>query len=163
LERGKNHNSAETRQGLKISPKFTSHQPLVHDGQIIREADFKNNPKHTKKRNLLNAGQFVFRAVHSTTLQYMRLADRITLNFNSNMSMAVVFLDIEEGLNKTLHSGLIYKLSELEFSTSLIKLIASFLADRKFKVLVESEFPTQRKIEAGVPQGSVLAPVLYSL
>jgi hypothetical protein len=56
-----------------------------------------------------------------------------------------------------------YKLSELEFLTSLIKQIASFLTERKFKVLVEGEFSTPRKIAAGIPQGSVLAPVLYSL
>jgi hypothetical protein len=51
-------------------------------------------------------------------------------------------------------------LSELEFLTSLIKLIASFLTDRKFEVLVEVEFSAP---VAGVPQGSVLASVLYSL
>jgi hypothetical protein len=54
-------------------------------------------------------------------------------------------------------------LPELEFSTSLIKLIAYFLTDRKFNVLVEGEAPTPRKIAADVPQGSVLAPIFYSL
>jgi hypothetical protein len=51
----------------------------------------------------------------------------------------------------------------LEISTSIIKLIDSFLTDRKFKVLVEGEFPALRKIAAVVLQGSVLAPILYSL
>jgi hypothetical protein len=54
-------------------------------------------------------------------------------------------------------------LSEIEFPTSLIEVIASFLNGRKFKVLVEGEFSTPRKIVTGVPQGSVLAPILYSL
>jgi hypothetical protein len=54
-------------------------------------------------------------------------------------------------------------LSELQISASLVKLIASFLTNRKFKVSVEGELPSPRKIGAGVPQGSVLAPVLYSL
>jgi hypothetical protein len=61
----------------------------------------------------------------------MRLADHITLNFNNNMSTAAVFLDIEKAPDKTWHSGLLYKLSELAFLSSLIKLIASFLTDRK--------------------------------
>jgi hypothetical protein len=93
----------------------------------------------------------------------MRLADHVPINFNNNMSTAAVFLDIEEAFDTTWHSDLLYKLSELEFSTSLIKLTASFLTDRKFKVFLEGEFSKQRKIAAWVPQGSVLAQILYSL
>jgi hypothetical protein len=77
--------------------------------------------------------------------------------------MDFVFLDIEKAFDTTWHSSLLYELSELEFSTSLVKLIASFLTDRKFEVLAEGEFCTPRKIAAGVPQGSVPAPILYSL
>jgi hypothetical protein len=50
-------------------------------------------------------------------------------------------------------------LSELEFSISLIELIVSLLTDRKFNFLVEGEFSARRKIAAGVPQGSILAPI----
>jgi hypothetical protein len=82
----------------------------------------------------------------------MRLTEHITLNSSNIKSMAAVFLDIAKAFDTTWHSGLLYKLSELEFSTSLTKLIASFLTDGKFKVLVE-----------GVPQGSVLVPILYIL
>jgi hypothetical protein len=45
----------------------------------------------------------------------------------------------------------------------LIKLINSYLTNRKFRVLVEGELSTPREIEAEVPQGSLLAPILYSL
>jgi hypothetical protein len=69
----------------------------------------------------------------------MRLTDHVTLNFNNNMSTAAVFLGIEKAFDTTWHPGLLYKLSELKFSASLIKLIASFLSNRKFKVSVEGE------------------------
>jgi hypothetical protein len=55
------------------------------------------------------------------------------------MSTAAVFLDIEKAFDTTLHLGLLYKLSKLEFLISLIKLISSFLSQRKFRVLVEGE------------------------
>jgi hypothetical protein len=67
-------------------------------------------------------------------------------------------LAIEKAFDTTWHSGLLYK---LEFSTSFIKLIASFSHGRKFKVLVEGEFSMPREITADVPQGSVLAPISY--
>jgi hypothetical protein len=76
--------------------------------------------KDTGKENLLNASQFDFRADHSTTLQCMGLADHVALNFNNNMSTADVFLDTEKAFETTWHYGLLYKLSELEFSTCLI-------------------------------------------
>jgi hypothetical protein len=91
------------------------------------------------------------------------MADQATLNFNSNMSTAAVVLAIKKAFDTTWHSGLLNKLSEFEFLASLIKIIASFLTDRKCEVLVEGEFSTPRKIATGISQGSVLAPILYSL
>jgi hypothetical protein len=61
----------------------------------------------------------------------MRLTDHVTLNFN-NMSTAEVFLDIEKAFDTTWHTGLLYKLSKMDFSASLIKIISSFLSNRKF-------------------------------
>jgi hypothetical protein len=87
----------------------------------------------------------------------------ITLTFNNNMSTAAVFLDNEKAFDKTWHLYLLYKLSELKFSTSLIKLINSFLSQRKFRPSVEGELSTPRDIKGGVPQGSVLSHIVQSI
>jgi hypothetical protein len=50
----------------------------------------------------------------------------MTLNFNSNMLLAAVFLDIEKAFDTTWHTGLLYKLSKLDLSASLIKLVSFF-------------------------------------
>jgi hypothetical protein len=93
----------------------------------------------------------------------MKLADHVTLNFSNQMSTVTVFLDIEKALDTTWHDGLLYKSFKLEFSTSVIKLINSFLTDRKFRVSVEGEMCTPRYMQTGVPQGSILSAALYSL
>jgi hypothetical protein len=61
------------------------------------------------------------------------------------MSKAAMILGIEKAFDTTWYSGLLYKLSKLEFSSSLIKLISSF---RKFKFIasVEDEMSTPREI-----------------
>jgi hypothetical protein len=63
--------------------------------------------------------------------------------------MAAVFLDIEKVFDTTWHSGLLYKLSKLEFSNSITKLTGSFLSERKFRVSVESEMSTPIEMPAG--------------
>jgi hypothetical protein len=90
-------------------------------------------------------------------LQYMRLTDYITQNFNNNMSTAAVFVDIEKAIDTTLHSGLLYKLSELEFSIGFSKLLTSFITNTEFKVSIERTFSTLGRY------GHRGALVLYSL
>jgi hypothetical protein len=79
------------------------------------------------------------------------------------MSTAAVFLDIEKAFDTTWHPGLLYKLSEFYFSTSIIKLICSFLPNKKFIIMVEGELSTPRNIQVEVPQASVLSSVVFSL
>jgi hypothetical protein len=94
----------------------------------------------------------------------MRLTDHITLNFSNNISTAAVFLEIiKKAFDTTWHRDLLYELSKLQFPTNLIRLINSYLSNRKSRVSVEGKLSTPRKTQAGVTQGSVLAPTLYSL
>jgi len=72
--------------------------------------------------------------------------------------MAEVFLDTEKAFETTWHRGLLYILSETRLSASIMKHISSFLSNRTFRVSVEGEL-----VQAGMPQGCVLAPTMYSL
>jgi hypothetical protein len=99
---------------------------LSTTGKLFEKVFLKLLQKQIEEKGLLNDSQFGFRARHSTTLQYMRLADYVTFNFNNKMSTAAVFLGTEKAFDTTWHSGLLYKLSKLEFSASLMKLIGSF-------------------------------------
>jgi hypothetical protein len=137
---------------------------LPTTGKLFQKVILKIVQRHNGERGLLNANQFGFRARHSTTLQCMRLTDHVTLTFNNNnMSTTAVFLDIERAFDTTWHTGLLYKLSKLDFSASLIKLISPFLYIRKFFVSVENEMSAPRIMKAGVPQGSVLSPILFNM
>jgi hypothetical protein len=83
--------------------------------KLFKKIILKRVRRHTEERILLNASKFGFRVRHSMALQCKRLMDHVTLNFNNNMSMAVVFLDIEKAFNTTWLPGLLYKLSKLQF------------------------------------------------
>jgi hypothetical protein len=110
------------------SPQIRAISLLSTTGKLFEEVILKLVHWHVEEKGLLNASPFGFLARHSTTLQRMRLADHIALNVDNKMSMAAVFLDIEKAFDTTWHPGLLYKLSKLEFSTCIIKLISSFLS-----------------------------------
>jgi hypothetical protein len=118
----------------KIPQNVRSISLLPSTGKLFEKIILQIVQKHTGGRNLLNASQFGFCARHSTTLQCMRLADHVTRNFNNKMSTAAVFLDIEKAFDITWHPGFLYKLPKLKFSTRIIKLISSFLLQRKFSL-----------------------------
>jgi hypothetical protein len=89
----------------------------------------------------------------------MGLGAHVALNFNNNISKATVFLDNEKVFDILWYSGLLYKLPKLTFSTGLIKLIASLLTNRKFKLLLYGEISSPKEIAAGVPKGFLPAPI----
>jgi len=147
----------------KLSPYVRPISLSLTTGKLFEKVILRIIQRHIEGNNILNPCQFGFRARHSTTFQCVRLADYLTLNFNNDMSTAAIFLDIEKAFDTAGHPGLLYKLSELQFPPSLIKLINSLLSRRKFTVVVEGELSTPRNIQAGVLQGSVLSLTLYSL
>jgi hypothetical protein len=110
---------------------------LFTTGKLFEEVILKIVQRHFEDKDFLNASQFGFCALYSMKFQCMRLTDHVTLNFNTKISTDAYFLDIEKVFDKTWQLGLLYKLSKLEFSTSLIKLISSFLSQKKFRVSVE--------------------------
>lgn len=115
------------------------------------------------ENNIIPSEQFGFRPLHSTTHQIMRIAKHVKLQFNQGNSTAMVLLDVEKAFDTVWHDGLIFKLIKLNLPTYLVKMIQSFLSDRSFCVKINQEQSDFVSIPAGVPQGSVLGPLLYNL
>jgi len=115
------------------------------------------------ERNIIAKEQFGFRAQHSTTHQVKRVVNFIKSNKRKRKSTGLILLDIEKAFDSVWHDGLIFKLNSYGIPKYLLKLIKSFVTDRKFLVAINGTYSSQRNIPAGVPQGSVLSPLLYTL
>lgn len=72
-----------------------------------------------------------------------------------------MFFDIQQAFDKVWHEGLLYKIKQKIPQFYLI--IKSYLTNRKFQVRYGQETSALNTIKSGVPQGSVLGPVLYTL
>lgn len=107
--------------------------------------------------------QFGFRTNHSCDQQVNRLTNYIKTNRIHQKSTGMIALDVEKAFDSIWHDGLCHKLSVLGFPKPLIKTVRSFLSDRSFQLVYKSAKSNDFYIPAGVPQGSVLSPTLFSL
>jgi hypothetical protein len=118
---------------------------------------------HLSSNNILPAEQFGFRQSHSANHQLIRLYKSISNSFSMKKSTGMLTFDIEKAFDSVWHKGLVHKMFKLKFPLYIIKIIQSFLSQRSFQVSINGSYSKAYNIIAGVPQGSVLSPILFNI
>ena len=115
---------------------------------------------------LENKGFFVkfqsgFRKGDSTVLQLLDIVNTLYNSFDNDEEVLGVFLDMSKAFDKVWHKGLIYKLERAGVRGNLLNWLKSYLSGRTMRVVIEGQYSEWKNIEAGVPQGSILGPLLF--
>jgi len=107
--------------------------------------------------------QFGFRDKHNTSQQLLRTIEFSAAALEKKKSVAVLAIDIKKAFDTVYHDGLIHKMIKYKMPDNIILIMNSFLRNRTFQVNVKGNLSSIKKIEASVPQGSVIGPVAFNI
>lgn len=150
---GKNPNDVSSYRPISLLPALS---------KVLEKVILKKLTPLITTGNLIPSHQFGFRKQHGTTEQVHRLVNKIINDFENKRYCSAVFIDISQAFDKVWHTGLLYKLKRA-LPHPEYNLLKSYLTNRTFQVRYQEAYTDLYPIQSGVPQGSILGPILYSI
>ena len=130
-------------------------------GKLLEKIVFKHIFNHLRDNAILSQWQSGFLPGCSTICQLLEIYHKFCHSVESGKEVRVIFLDISRAFDRVWHAGLLYKLKRIGIDGCLLEWIKDYLKDRQQRVCLEGVFSDWCSILAGVPQGSILGPLLF--
>ena len=129
--------------------------------KIFERILYDNMLEFFTKNNLISHNQSGFKPGDLYFNQFLSITHKIHKLFDDGREIHGVFLDTFKALDKVWHNGLIYKLKQSGISSNLLDTVTDFLNSRKQRVALNGKLSSCTSIEAGIPEGLILGPLLF--
>ena len=150
----------------KLHSDPNGYRPIALSSVLVKLAEHlvKNRLEwYVESNGFLNKNQYGFRKGKSTMDSIAILTTDIRLAFSRNESLLAAFLDIKGAYDNVVVTILRTKLLELEVPTLLVNFILNILSERSIRVYQDESNNKTRLVWHGLPQGSVLSPLLFNI
>ena len=130
-------------------------------GKVFERLVFKHLFNHFRDNNILTSLQSGFIPGDSTVNQLTYLYNTFCCALDDGKEVRVVFCDISKAFDRVWHPGLLHKLKASGVSGTLLDWFENYLSERRQRVVLPGAISDWVYIKAGVPQGSILGPLLF--
>ena len=120
-----------------------------------------NIMEHLEKYSLIKDSQHGFVNNRSCLTNLLVLMEEVTNYIDSGYPVDIIYLDFQKAFDKVPHSRLLMKLAAHGINGNVLKWIEGWLCGRKQRVALNGQVSEWKDILSGVPQGSVLGPILF--
>ena len=117
--------------------------------------------KHLEKYEIIFDYQSGFRSKHSVNTCLVQLSNQILKRFEARRSTGMIFIDLQKAFDTFDHQILLKKLKYIGFSTETVRRFESYLKSQNLIASLEKSLPEPGVLNCGVPQGSILGPILF--
>ena len=135
--------------------------PIV--SKILERVIHTQIVEYMNSSQLFHPNHHAYRSLHSTTTAMLSMHDAWVEAAEKGLMAGVVMVDMSAAFDVVDTSILLEKCKILNFNTDAMNWLKSYLHDRKQSVYVGGHLSTALSLEAGVPQGSILGPILYTI
>ena len=129
--------------------------------KILEKIVFKHVYNFMHTHDILSKHQSGFRPGDSTVNQLAYMYHIFCEALDKKKDIRLVFCDVSKAFDKVWHDGLLYKLQKIGIIGNLLNWFRNYLTNRKQRVIIKGQSSEWGVIEAGVPQGSNLGPLLF--
>ena len=144
--------------------EFSNYRPisiLPQFSKILEKIFHSRLTSFLNDKRLLYEGQYGFRKKHSTSMAIVELVEEITTAMDNSMSTVAVFIDLKKAFDTVDHNILLNKLEHYGIRGLAFSWIQSYLTNRTQYVSINNTNSTCINVTCGVPQGSILGPILF--
>ena len=137
---------------------------LTFISKVIERVVAKQLKSHLSLHNMDNINQSAYKSGHSTETALLKIKNDIQLNLAQGKPTALILLDLSAAFDTIDHHQLTERLSSwFGFSGLVLDWFSSYMSNRNQSVKISDAVSAPRNLDCGVPQGSVLGPLLFTL